>query len=269
MSDSVRTVARELLSRAVQATCAKGLLSEVPDQIPVERPKCPEHGDYATNVALGLAKAAGKPPRVLGEAIAKNLRAIGESNLAEVTVAGPGFVNLSFSDAFWQQRLLDIRAAGRDWGRGQAKVSPSLCVEYLPANPTGPLHFAHGRHTAVGDSLTRLLRFTGYDVVREFYLNDAGNQVGMLAFSVWTRYMEAARAGGASVPEVTPAPEGARGQHPAARASAGGGLAHNLGLAADRRSTGLGRGHSSGSGNRTRASGGFRSAGIETRRNCR
>jgi len=213
MSDSVRTTARELLLRAVQATKAEGLLVEVPAQVPIERPKRPEHGDYATNVALGLAKAAGKPPRVLGEAIAKNLRAIGEANLAEVTVAGPGFVNLRFSDAFWQQRLLDIRKAGRDWGRGDAKASPKLCVEYVSANPTGPLHFAHGRHAAVGDSLTRLLRFAGYDVVREFYLNDAGNQVAMLALSVWTRYMEAARTGDTSVPEVTFPEIGYRGDY--------------------------------------------------------
>jgi arginyl-tRNA synthetase len=213
MSDSVRTTARELLLRAVQATQAEGLLVDTPSHIPIERPKRPEHGDYATNVALSLAKAAGKTPRVLGEAIAKHLRLIGDANLAEVTVAGPGFVNLRFSDAFWQSRLLGIRQAGRNWGRGEAKASPKLCVEYISANPTGPLHFAHGRHAAVGDSLTRLLRFTGYDVVREFYLNDTGNQVGMLALSVWTRYMEAAHAADASVPEVAFPENGYRGDY--------------------------------------------------------
>ncbi len=213
MSDSVRTVARELLLRAVQAVQEEGLLAQAPEQIPVERPKRPEHGDYATNVALGLAKVAGKPPRVLGEAIAKHLRAIGAADLAEVTVAGPGFVNLRFSNTFWQTRLLDIRKAGRRWGEGEAKPWPKLCVEYLSANPTGPLHFAHGRHAAVGDALTRLLRFTGYDVVREFYLNDAGNQVAMLALSVWARYMELARANDASVPEVTFPENGYRGDY--------------------------------------------------------
>ncbi len=213
MSDSVRSIARQLLHQALKATQAEGLLTDVPDQVPIERPKRPEHGDYATNVALGLAKAAGKPPRVLGEAIAKHLRQIGDVNLAEVTVAGPGFVNLRFSDAFWQKRLLDVRQSAGEWGRGEAKPSPKLCVEYLSANPTGPLHFAHGRHAAVGDSLTRLLRFAGYDVVREFYLNDAGNQVAMLALSVWTRYMEAARAADASVPEVTFPENGYRGDY--------------------------------------------------------
>jgi arginyl-tRNA synthetase len=213
MSDSVRIVVRDLLRRAVQGAQAEGLLPEVPAQIPIERPKRPEHGDYATNVALGLAKTAGKPPRVLGEAIAKHLRLVGGEDLAEATVAGPGFVNLRFSDAFWQRRLLDIRKAGKDWGRGEPGPSSKLCVEYLSANPTGPLHFAHGRHAAVGDSLTRLLRFAGYDVVREFYLNDAGNQVAMLALSVWVRYMEAAAAADASVPEVAFPENGYRGDY--------------------------------------------------------
>jgi arginyl-tRNA synthetase len=211
MSDSVRTTVRDLLQQALTAVHAEGLLPEVPKQILLERPKRPEHGDYTTNMAIVLAKGAGRPPRVLGEAIAKHLRVVGQEHLAEVTVAGPGFVNVRLSNAFWQQRLLEIRAAGAGWGRGEAKVSPKLCVEYLSANPTGPLHFAHGRHAAVGDSLTRLLRFAGYDVVREFYLNDAGNQVAMLALSVWSRYMEAARATDPSVPEIVFPENGYRG----------------------------------------------------------
>ncbi|MBN2576881.1 MAG: arginine--tRNA ligase [Deltaproteobacteria bacterium] len=212
MSDSVRTTVREILRQAVLGAHAGGQLGEVPDQMPLERTKRPEHGDYATNMALGLAKAAGKPPRDLAEAIAKQLRLLGGSDLAEVAVAGPGFVNIRLSDAFWQRRLLAIRAAGKAWGRGRAKPE-RLCVEYLSANPTGPLHFAHGRHAAVGDSLTRLLRFAGHDVVREFYLNDAGNQVAALALSVWTRYMEAARAADATVPAVVFPENGYRGDY--------------------------------------------------------
>jgi arginyl-tRNA synthetase len=211
MSDSVRKTVRDFLQQALIAVHAEGLLPEVPSQILLERQKRPEHGDYSTNIAIALAKGAGKPPRVIGEAIAKHLRVVGEKDLAEVTVAGPGFVNMRLSNAFWQQRLLDIRMAGNAWGRGAAKASPKLCVEYLSANPTGPLHFAHGRHAAVGDSLTRLLRFAGYNVVREFYLNDAGNQVAMLALSVWTRYMEAARASDPSLPEVVFPENGYRG----------------------------------------------------------
>ena len=213
MSDSVRMIVRDLLGQAVQAVAAEGLLKQVPAQIPFERPKRAEHGDYATNVALSLAKAASQPPRAIAEAIAKHLRVVAGADLALATVAGPGFVNLRFSDDFWQRRLLEIRRAGETWGRGEPKASARLCVEYLSANPTGPLHFAHGRHAAVGDSLTRLLRYAGYDVVREFYLNDAGNQVAMLALSVWARYMEAARAADPKLPEIAFPENGYRGDY--------------------------------------------------------
>jgi arginyl-tRNA synthetase len=111
MSDSVRIVARELLGKAIQAVQAVGLLSAAPAQLPLERPTRPEHGDYATNVALALAKATGTPPRALGEAIAKHLRLIGGSDLAEASIAAPGFVNLRFSDAFGQ-RLEESSAEG-------------------------------------------------------------------------------------------------------------------------------------------------------------
>jgi arginyl-tRNA synthetase len=185
--------------------------SDISGAILLERPKRSEHGDYSTNAAIALAKRAGKAPRVIGEAIAEKLREAGGKSLAEVAVAGPGFVNLRLADDFWQHRLLDIHTAGRAWGKGAARTTPRLCVEYVSVNPTGPLHFAHGRHAAVGDSLTRLLRFAGYQVVREFYLNDAGNQVATLALSVWARYMEAARAADASLPEVTFPDNGYRG----------------------------------------------------------
>ena len=181
MTSSVRSTVRALLKTAVDQVRREGLLASVPDSIPVERTKRPEHGDYATNVALALAKAAGKQPRALAEIIVERLRAIGGADLSEVSVAGPGFINLRLSDSFWQRRLLDILAADGRWGQGASKPSPRVLVEYLSATPTGPLHFAHGRHAAVGDSLTRLLRFAGYDVLREFYLNASGNQVAMLA----------------------------------------------------------------------------------------
>ncbi len=213
MSDSVRILVRDVLRRAVEAAQADGLAVEPPAQIPIERPKRAEHGDYASNLALALAKTAKMQPRKLAETIVSHVQRVGAEDLAEATVAGPGFVNLRLSDGFWQNRLLEIRKAGPAWGGGDALSAPKLCVEYLSANPTGPLHFAHGRHAAVGDSLTRLLRFAGYPVVREFYLNDAGNQVAMLALSVWTRYMEAARAADASLPEVAFPENGYRGDY--------------------------------------------------------
>ncbi|MGA7740757.1 MAG: arginine--tRNA ligase [Polyangia bacterium] len=216
MTSSVRSTVRALFQTAVDRAEREGVLPTAPDSIPVERPKRPEHGDYATNVALALAKDAGKQPRALAEIVVKYLLAEGGADISEVSVAGPGFINLRLSDAFWQRRLLEILAAGGRWGQGEAKPSPRVLVEYLSTNPTGPLHFAHGRHAAVGDSLTRLLRFAGYDILREYYINDAGNQVAMLALSVWARYMEEAKGEdwtGVIVPEVAFPENGYRGDY--------------------------------------------------------
>jgi arginyl-tRNA synthetase len=216
MTSSVRSTVRALLQTALDQVKREGLLAALPDTIPVERTKRAEHGDYATNIALALAKPADKQPRALAQIIVDRLRAAGGADLSEVSVAGPGFINLRLSDAFWQRRLLDILAAEGRWGQGAPKQSPRVLVEYLSANPTGPLHFAHGRHAAVGDSLTQLLRFAGYDVLREYYINDAGNQVAMLALSVWARYMEAAKGEdwtGVIVPEVAFPANGYRGDY--------------------------------------------------------
>ena len=192
---SARETARDLLTGAINELVSGGVLPAAPAQMPVERTKRAEHGDFASNVALVLAKAAGKPPRAMAEAIVARLPIGGGSPLAEAMVAGPGFINLRLAPSFWQGMLPAIIAAGDDWGRGAARASAaSIVLEYLSANPTGPMHVAHGRHAAVGDSLARLLRFAGYPVTAEYYINDAGNQVAMLALSVWTRYMEAARA---------------------------------------------------------------------------
>ena len=129
-------------------------------------------------------------------------------------IAGPGFINLRLAPAFWQRLLPAILAAGDDWGRGRApRAAPKIVLEYLSANPTGPITVAHGRHCAVGDALTRLLRFAGYPVTPEYYINDAGNQVQMLALSVWTRYMEAARAADPALPEVAFPENGYKGEY--------------------------------------------------------
>jgi arginyl-tRNA synthetase len=184
-----------------------------PAEVPIERTKRPEHGDFASNVALALAKGAGKPPRAIAEAIVARLPKGEGSPLAEAAIAGPGFINVRLSPAFWQGMLAAILAAGDDWGRGPARAAPRISLEYLSANPTGPIHVAHGRHCAVGDSLTRLLRFAGYAVTPEYYINDAGNQVEMLALSVWTRYMEAARAADPQVPEVAFPENGYKGDY--------------------------------------------------------
>jgi arginyl-tRNA synthetase len=200
---SARETVRELLAQVVSDLTADGFVGGLAgDAISVERAKRPEHGDFASNVALALAKPAGKAPRAVAEAIAARLPRGGSSPIAEVSVAGPGFINVRLAPAFWQAALGAIVAAGADWGRGPTRGAPKILLEYLSANPTGPMHFAHGRHAAVGDALARLLRFAGYPVTSEFYINDAGNQVEMLARSVWARYMETARDADRDLPAV-------------------------------------------------------------------
>ena len=207
-TSSPREAVRDALAAVVQALASEGFLAAGAGEVPVsvERTKRPEHGDFASNVALTLAKPAGKPPRAVAEAIVARLAPGGGSPIAEASIAGPGFINLRLAPAFWHGKLGDILAAGGDWGRGAAKSAPKILLEYLSANPTGPMHVAHGRHAAVGDALARLLRFAGYPVTTEFYVNDAGNQVRVLALSTWARYMEVARAADPAVPEV-PFPE--------------------------------------------------------------
>jgi arginyl-tRNA synthetase len=197
MPASARETVRQMLAAAVSEVAAATGFTP-PAELPIERTKRPEHGDFASNVALVVAKGAGKPPRAVAEAIVARL-SVGEgSPLAEANIAGPGFINVRLSAGYWQGMLPTILAAGDEWGRGPARAAPKISLEYLSANPTGPITVAHGRHCAVGDSLARLLRFAGYEVTPEYYINDAGNQVQMLALSVWTRYMENARAADAS-----------------------------------------------------------------------
>ncbi len=155
----------------------------------VEPPRDPEHGDMATNAAMVLAKRAGKKPRDIATLLADKLAA--RDGVASVEVAGPGFINLRLDAAYWQGALKRIVGAGErygafDMGRGQ-KVN----VEYVSANPTGPLHVGHGRGTVFGDVLAALLERAGYVVTREYYVNDAGSQVDALARSVHQRYLEA------------------------------------------------------------------------------
>ncbi len=203
-TSSARETVRELLAGAVQDLAREGFLAAGAGESPVsvERTKRPEHGDFASNVALTLAKPAGKPPRAVAEAIAARLTGQAGSPIAEANIAGPGFINVRLAPAFWQAALGQMLAAGNDWGRAPAQASPRVLLEYLSSNPTGPVTVAHGRVAAVGDALARLMRFAGYDLTTEFYVNDAGNQVQTLALSTWVRYMEAARAVDPKVPEV-------------------------------------------------------------------
>ena len=158
-------------------------------RIVVEPPRDPTHGDMATNAAMVLAKDAGKKPRELAESIAAKLRV--DDKVASVDVAGPGFINLSLKPNVWGVELLLALAQGADYGRSDIGKDEKVNVEYVSANPTGPMHVGHGRGAVFGDALATLLLFTGFDVTREYYINDAGAQVDVLARSAFLRYREA------------------------------------------------------------------------------
>jgi arginyl-tRNA synthetase len=158
-------------------------------RIAVEPPRDASHGDLATNVAMVLAKPAGENPRALAERIAAELKR--DADVAAADVAGPGFVNLRLNDAFWQAQLAGMLDAGADYGRSTIGNGRKVNVEYVSANPTGPLHVGHCRGAVVGDALANILAFSGHDVTKEYYINDAGVQIDVLARSVMLRYREA------------------------------------------------------------------------------
>lgn len=155
----------------------------------VEPPRDPAHGDLSTNAAMVLAKPAGMNPRALAELIATRLHE--HPAVTEVSIAGPGFLNFRLADRFWHERLGDILRSGPAYGDSTMGQGVSVNVEYVSANPTGPLHVGHGRGAVVGDALAALLRKAGYTVSREYYINDAGAQVDVLARSTHLRYREA------------------------------------------------------------------------------
>uniref|UniRef100_UPI0035C9A7D5 arginine--tRNA ligase n=1 Tax=uncultured Sphingomonas sp. TaxID=158754 RepID=UPI0035C9A7D5 len=157
--------------------------------ITIEPPRDVTHGDLATNAAMVLAKPAQTNPRALAEKIAAQLGALDE--VASVSVAGPGFINLTLTDDTWRAELSAIRDEGADYGRSTRGAGTTVNIEYVSANPTGPMHMGHCRGAVVGDALAALLEFAGHKVIREYYVNDAGGQVDVLARSVHLRYREA------------------------------------------------------------------------------
>jgi len=185
----------------VHAACASVLGPQADlSRVVVEPPRDASHGDMATNAAMVLAKEAGKKPRDLAEAIATALRA--DPVIAKVDVAGPGFINLALKPHVWGEELRVILDAGADYGRGTLGQAEKVNVEYVSANPTGPMHVGHGRGAVFGDALANLLAFAGYDVTREYYINDAGAQVDVLARSAFLRYRESLGE------DIGPMPEG-------------------------------------------------------------
>jgi arginyl-tRNA synthetase len=176
---------------ATQALVADGALPAGLDlsRIAVEPPKDASHGDMATNAAMVLAKDAGKKPRDLAETIADKLRA--DATVDTVAIAGPGFINITLKPAVWREALRAAIRAGADYGRSRSGGAAKVNVEYVSANPTGPMHVGHCRGAVFGDALASLLAFAGHDVTREYYINDAGAQVDVLARSAFLRYREA------------------------------------------------------------------------------
>ncbi len=168
-------------------------------RIVVEPPRDAAHGDLATNAAMVLAKDLGLKPRDLAERIAGKLAAIPQ--VVKVDVAGPGFINLTLDPAFWPQVLGAVLRAGPEFGRSTIGANEAVNVEYVSANPTGPMHVGHCRGAVFGDAMASLLAFAGYKVTREYYINDAGAQVDVLGRSVFLRYREAVTGQAAEIPD--------------------------------------------------------------------
>ncbi|TCP61982.1 arginyl-tRNA synthetase [Rhodovulum bhavnagarense] len=182
---------RKLVIATLEAMAAEGVLPDGLDtgNVAMEPPRDPAHGDMATNAAMVLAKLAGMKPRDIADDLARRLGADPRVALAEV--AGPGFINLRLAPAVWQGVVTCVLSEGAGFGRSTMGQGEKINVEYVSANPTGPLHVGHTRGAVFGDALASLLDFAGYEVTREYYINDGGAQVDVLARSVYLRYLEA------------------------------------------------------------------------------
>lgn len=180
----------DLVAQALDRVKEKGGLTlAVLPHIIIEEPKDESMGDFATTIAMQLAKSEKKNPKVIAESIAGEIREQKEW-VASVAVAGPGFINIKMNRPFYLDRLKQVVALGDDIGKSTVGQNKRVLLEFVSANPTGPLHIGHGRGAAVGHALFRLLKMAGYDVATEYYLNDVGNQMNTLGRSTWLRYQE-------------------------------------------------------------------------------
>lgn len=181
----------EILLEALARAKSKGELKlDTQPAITLETPKDKNHGDMSSTFALAMAKIEGKPPRKIAEIVLANLQDE-EGIIAKTEIAGPGFINFFLKQDRWRKTLFDIDSEAHEFGLKDIGMGERVQVEFVSANPTGPLHVGHGRGAAVGDALANLLAAVGYDVQREFYINDAGRQVRLLAQSVYARYQQA------------------------------------------------------------------------------
>ena len=231
MSTQVEQLEVAVKSAIERAVSAGSFDAAVPETIVLERPKNRDHGDYATSVALQLAKPAGKNPREVAQIICDQL--MGTDGISKVDIAGPGFINITLNRADQAALVSTIMKAKADYGKGSALAGVRINLEFISANPTGPLHLGHTRWAAVGDSLGRVLSAAGADVKREFYINDRGNQMDLFGASVEAAALgkpipddgyqgayiaDLAKEVVASNPAITSLPEGER--HPAFREAA-------------------------------------------------
>jgi arginyl-tRNA synthetase len=182
---------RSLVTASLDALVTEGVLPQGLDyaQVAVEPPRDPAHGDMATNAAMVLAKPAGMQPRAIAEALAARLAT--DARVTGAEVAGPGFLNLRLSPLVWQSIVKAALVEGTGFGKSTLGQGKRVNVEFVSANPTGPMHVGHVRGAVVGDALSRLLAYAGWDVTREYYINDGGAQVDVLARSAFERYREA------------------------------------------------------------------------------
>ena len=182
---------RDIVAAEIEALVEAGRLPQGLDllRVSVDPPRDVGRGDLSTNAAMVLARDAKQDPRRLGEMLAERL--MGHEEVRTVEVAGPGFVNWTLAESFWHSALAELLRAGLDYGRTELGKGELVNVEYVSANPTGPLTIAHARGAVFGDALASLLEFAGYKVVREYYINDAGQQIEQLAYSAYARYLEA------------------------------------------------------------------------------
>lgn len=178
----------EIIGKAISEAQAAGEINtkELPP-LYLEAPKNPDHGDFAVNIAMKMAQSEGKPPRKIAETV---INRISNPIIKKAEIAGPGFINFFMSNDYWLKTLPEIETSGGNYGKGSIGKGQKVLLEYVSANPTGPLHIGHGRGAALGDSLARVLKAAGYDVTTEFYINDAGSQVQNLALSVLLRCKE-------------------------------------------------------------------------------
>ncbi len=189
------------LNSQLEAMMRQGALPAGLDlgRVTVEPPRDPSHGEMSTNAAMVLAKAAGQPPRKLAEALVARLAS--RSDVSDVAIAGPGFVNWRLDPELWRRQVALILQAGPRYGDSTMGRGEKVNVEYVSANPTGPLHVGHARGAVFGDALAELLHKAGFAVTKEYYINDAGAQVDTLARSAYLRYREALGEAIGEIPE--------------------------------------------------------------------